>query len=138
MYQIRRSEKITDALQLCDERGEVCETLDFTVDIDAIAAELRRSITEVTSAEQALKKAVGDKDYGEAYEQYGRAVCGVISLCMGAENAARIRAHFEDSYIEMSVAVVPCIYDVILPRVNECLARRREQLKSIYKGRKRR
>lgn len=62
---------------------------------------------------------------------------GVVALCMGEDNAEKICRHFENNWIELSVAVVPYIYDVILPRVNECLSRRREQLKNIYKGRKR-
>ena len=37
----------------------------------------------------------------------------------------------------MSLAVVPYIYEVILPRVNESLTKKREQLKNIYKGRRR-
>lgn len=137
MYQIKRSEKIRDTLALCSEDGTTGVTLEFVVDIDAIAGELRRNLTDITTAEQALKKAASDKDYAEAYEQYGRAVRGVFAVCFGRENAKRICEFFEGNYVEMSVAIVPYIYDVILPRVNECLSRRREQLKNIYKGRKR-
>lgn len=135
--QIKRTEKIRDALELCTEQGEVREKLEFTVDIDAIAGELRRNLTDITSAEQALKKAASDKDYSAAYEQYGNAVRGVFAVCFGRENAERICGFFEENYIEMSVAIVPYIYDVILPRVNECISRRREQLRGIYrKGKK--
>lgn len=136
MYQLKRSEKIRDELELCNECGEPAERLGFVVDIDVIAADLRRRMNEITSAEQALKRAVNDGEYGAAYEQYGRAVRGVVALCMGEDNAEKICRHFENNWIELSVAVVPYIYDVILPRVNECLSRRREQLKNIYKGRK--
>lgn len=135
--QIKRTEKIRDTLELCTEQGEVREKLEFTVDIDAIAGELRRNLTDITSAEQALKKAASDKDYRAAYEQYGNAVRGVFAVCFGRENAERICGFFEGNYIEMSVAIVPYIYDVILPRVNECISRRREQLRGIYrKGKK--
>ncbi len=133
MYQIKRTEKIRDALELCAEDGNPAVTLEFVVDIDAIAGELRRNLTDITTAEQALKKAASDKDYAEAYEQYGRAVRGVFAVCFGGENALRIVEFFEGNYVEMSVAIVPYIYDVILPRVNECIARRREQLRGIYR-----
>ena len=129
MYQIKRSEKIRDTLELCAEDGKPAVTLEFVVDIDAIAGEL----TDITTAEQALKKAASDKDYTAAYEQYGRAVRGVFAICFGRENAERICEFFEGNYVEMSIAIVPYIYDVILPRVNECIARRREQLKGIYR-----
>lgn len=131
--QIKRTEKLRDTLELCGEQGEVCEKLEIVVDIDAIAGELRRNLTDITSAEQALKKAASDKDYSAAYEQYGKAVGGILAVCFGGGNAQRIVDFFEGNYIEMSVAIVPYIYDVILPRVNECLARRREQLKGIYR-----
>ena len=133
MYQIKRSEKIRDALELCAEDGKPAAKLEFVVDIDAIAGGLRRNLTDITTAEQALKKAASDKDYAEAYEQYGRAVRGVFAVCFGSENAETICEFFEGNYVEMSVAIVPYIYDVILPRVNECIARRREQLKGIYR-----
>ena len=57
MYQIKRSEKIRDALELCGEDGKPAAKLEFVVDIDAIAGELRRNLTGITTAEQALKKA---------------------------------------------------------------------------------
>ena len=131
--QIKRTEKIRDTLELCGEDGTTGVTLEFVVDIDAIAGELRRNLTDITTAEHALKKAASDKDYAAAYEQYGRAVRGVFSVCFGRENAETICGFFGGNYVEMSVAIVPYIYDVILPRVNECIARRREQLKGIYR-----
>lgn len=131
--QIKRTEKLRDTLELCGEQGGVCEKLEIVVDIDAIAGELRRNLTDITSAEQALKKAASDKNYSAAYEQYGKAVGGILAVCFGGENARRIVDFFGGNYIDMSVAIVPYIYDVILPRVNECLARRREQLKGIYR-----
>ena len=133
MYQIKRTEKIRDTLELCAEDGNPAANLEIEVDIDAIAGELRRNLTDITTAEQALKRAASDKDYTAAYEQYGKAVRGVFSVCFGRENAETICGFFGGNYVEMSVAIVPYIYDVILPRVNECIARRREQLKGIYR-----
>jgi len=136
-YQIKRTEKIHDTLELCGEDGAVMETLDFVTDIDAVAGELQKHMVGITEAERALKKAADDKEYAAAYEHYGRAVNGVFAVCFGSENAEKIRGFYEDNYIEMSLALVPYIYEVILPRVNECLTRRREQLKNIYKGKRR-
>lgn len=137
-YQIKRSEKIVDELELCDEGGNVVTRLDITVDIDSIAAELRKRLVNVQNAEKLLKKAASQEDYAAAYELFGQTVNDVFSVCFGAENAQRIADHFEGDFIEMSVAVVPYVYDVILPKVNESLQRRREQLRSIYRGKGRR
>ncbi len=135
-YQLKRTEKIHDTLELCGEDGAVKETLEFVTDIDAIAGELRRHLTEITAAESALKKAADDKEYTAAYEHYGKAVAGVFAVCFGSGNTEKIRSFYEENYIEMSLAVVPYIYEVVLPRVNECLTKKREQLKNIYKGRR--
>ena len=137
-YQIKRSEKITDTLELCDEGGNVVTRLDITVDIDSIAAELRKRLVNVQTAEKLLKKAASQEDYAEAYGLFGQTVNDVFSVCFGAENAKRITEHFGGDYIEMSLAVVPYIYEVVLPKVNDSLQRRREQLRSIYRGKGRR
>ncbi len=136
-YQIKRTEKISDTLELCDEDGNVVSRLNITVDIDAIAAELRKRLTNVQTAEKLLKQAASEKDYAEAYGLFGQTVTDIFCVCFGQENAGKITEHFGGDFIEMSVAVVPYIYEVILPRVNEALLRRKEQLKAVYSNRKR-
>lgn len=131
-YQIKRSEKITDTLELCDESGNVTTRLDITIDIDSIAAELRKRLVNVQTAEKLLKKAASQQDYAEAYGLFGQTVNDVFSVCFGTENAKRITEHFGGDYIEMSLAVVPYIYEVVLPKVNEVVTRRRAALKRIY------
>lgn len=136
-YQIKRTEKISDVLELCDEGGNVVSRLNITVDIDSIAAELRKRLTNVQTAEKLLKKAASEQDYAEAYGLFGQTVTDIFCVCFGQENTEKITEHFGGDYIEMSVAVVPYIYEVILPRVNNVLLRRKEQLKGIYhKGRR--
>lgn len=134
-YQIKRSEKITDTLELCDASGNVTTTLNITIDIDSIAAELRKRLVNVQTAEKLLKKAVSQEDYAEAYGLFGQTVNDVFSVCFGAENTQKISEHFGGDYIEMSLAVVPYIYEVVLPKVNEVVARRRAALKRIYNRR---
>lgn len=136
-YQLKRTQKFCDELALCDEGGNVSETLRFTVDIDSISGELRKRLTDVISAEKALKSALSDKQYDEAYDNYGRAITGVFGICFGGENAQKIVSHYDGNYIEMSVAVVPYIYEVVLPKVNECIARKREEMKNLYRTKQR-
>lgn len=132
-YQIKRTEKVTDVLELCDEGGNVVSRLDITVDIDAVAAELRKRLVNVQTAEKLLKQAASQRDYEEAYGLFGQTVTDIFCVCFGAENTEKITEHFGGDYIEMSCAVVPYIYEFILPKVNEALLRRREQLKSFYR-----
>lgn len=135
-FQIKRSRKITEELQLCDENGAVAKTLDIEIDIDSIAAELRRRVVNITTAEKQLKKASAD-DYAQAYELYGQTVTDVFSVCFGAENTKEIIEHFGGNYIEMSVAVVPFIYEVVLPAANEAIKQRNDGLKRMYASKRR-
>ena len=132
-YQLKRTEKLRDELELCDEGGNVTDTLHFTVDIDSISGELRKRLTDVISAEKALKNAIDDKQYTEAYGSYGEAITGIFAICFGSENARKIAEHYENNFIEMSLAVVPYIYEVVLPKVNECIAKKREEMKNLYR-----
>ena len=133
-YQLKRTAKLRDELELCDEGGNVTDTLHFTVDIDSISGELRKRYTDVLTAEKALKNAIDDKQYTEAYSRYGEAITGIFAICFGTENARRITEHYENNYIEMSVAVVPYICEVVLPKVNECISRKREEIKNLYRA----
>lgn len=136
-YQIKRSAKITETLELCGDSGDVVKSLPITVDIDTIAAELRGRLATMTTAEKQLKKAVNDGDYGEAYALYGQTVKDVFTLCFGKQNTEEITEFYDGNYVEMSFALVPFIYDVILPAANKVIAQRRAALKGIY-GKKRR
>ena len=73
--------RVRDELELCDEGGNVTDTLHFTVDIDSISGELRKRLTDVISAEKALKNAIDDKQYTEAYGSYGEAITGIFAIC---------------------------------------------------------
>ncbi len=134
-YKIKRTAKIVETLELCGDNGEVVKSLPITVDVEAIAGELRRRLTAVTTAEKQLKKAVGDKDYNEAYELYGQTVTDVFSACFGKQNTADIVEFYDGNFVEMSLALVPFIYDVILPAANDVVKQRKAALKSIYKRR---
>ena len=132
-FRIKRSTKITETIELCNDNGEVIESLPVVVDVEAIAGELRRRLTSVMTAEKQLKKAVGARDYNEAYELYAQTITDVFTACFGKENTERITEFYGGNYIEMSLALTPFIYEVILPAANRVIAERRAALKSVYK-----
>ncbi len=134
-YRVQRSRKIVDKLELCDENGCVVKTLDIYVDIDAIAGELRKRLTNIITAEKQLKNARRE-NYAELLELYGQTVADVFCVCFGKENAEIITEHFEGNYIEMSAALTPYIYEVILPAVNTALTERKKSMRALYRNRK--
>ncbi|MBP1542852.1 MAG: hypothetical protein J6A16_02050 [Oscillospiraceae bacterium] len=134
-YRIRRSLKITETLELCGDDGEVEKTLPVTVDIDAIAGELRSHLVALTDAEREMRAASAAGDASQTYQQFGKAVTEVFELCFGKAVTEEIIGFFEGAFVEASLALVPFIYDVILPAANKVIAQRRAALKSLYKRR---
>lgn len=134
-YRVQRSRKIVDKLELCDENGNVVKTLDIYIDVDAVAGELRKRLTNIMTAEKQLKNAKRE-DYAELLALYGQTVTDVFCVCFGKENTEAITEHFEGNYIEMSVKLTPYIYEFILPAVNASLTERKKSMRALYKNRR--
>ena len=54
-YQVGRSSKIHESLELVDDNGKIVETIETNVDADKIAREFNRRINAVIRAEAAAK-----------------------------------------------------------------------------------
>lgn len=80
-----------------------------------------------------LKKSATSEEYAERYAIYAQMVTDVFCLCLGTENTEKIIRHFEENYIEMSVSLIPFIYDRVLPCVDESLRNQKDRLKNAYR-----
>ena len=122
-YQVSRSKHIKDVLELCDEDGNVVQTLDIDIDADVIC---ERQLKEV-------QRNGLQSDIDAAFFAYGNAVKEIFLLVFGEENTKIIIDFYNGQYIEMSVQLVPYIYNVIAPALEDALKRRKAQVKSAYK-----
>jgi hypothetical protein len=137
-YQVTRSKRITETLELTDEKGNVVESINVNLDADAVCTAFRKKQTEVIDAERRLKeirKNGGETDLECAYEAYGNAVIAIFELIFGEDGTKRLLDFFEDNYIEMGIQVVPFINAVIVPKINETLRNRKAQIRALHKYR---
>lgn len=137
MYNIKRTEKFTDTINLVKEDGTAARTLTVTIDIDKIADGVRKTYIQVIEAERQLHATAGTERYHEALAHFGTAVHAVMEFCFGTENARIISEFFGGDYIEISIAIIPYIYNTIIPKTTEAIIRRRNAFKAAFSGKRR-
>lgn len=133
-YQIKRTQKFVDKLELCGKNGEVEKTLEINIDVDAIAGDFRHILIAVQESEDALKKAQVDNNiesFDGAYTAYGNAVVSLFELTLGKANTAELLEFYENRYTEMSLQVVPYITTVIIPLISAAIKRKKQELKKL-------
>lgn len=132
MFELKRSEKIVEQIKLGDEIIEV------NLDAGAIQARFTKGYNELLRAQSALNGATSDTldAVSDKLEQYGNAVVGVLQVIFGEENTQKILAFYENNYTEMFTQIYPFIGEVIIPKISEVSKRKADELKALYKGRK--
>ena len=132
MFELKRSEKIVEQIKLGDEIIEV------NLDAGAIQARFTKGYNELLRAQSALNGATSDTldAVSDKLEQYGNAVVGVLQVIFGEENTQKILAFYENNYTEMFTQIYPFIGEVIIPMISEASKRKADELKALYKGRK--
>ena len=132
MFELKRSEKIVEQIKLGDEIIEV------NLDAGAIQARFTKGYNELLRAQSALNGATSDTldAVSDKLEQYGNAVVGVLQVIFGEENTQKILAFYENNYTEMFTQIYPFIGEVIIPKISEASKRKADELKELYKGRK--
>ena len=132
MFELKRSEKIVEQIKLGDEIIEV------NLDAGAIQARFTKGCNELLRAQSALNGATSDTldAVSDKLEQYGNAVVGVLQVIFGEENTQKILAFYENNYTEMFTQIYPFIGEVIIPKISEASKRKADELKALYKGRK--
>lgn len=136
-YQIKRSNKVVEDLELTESDGTVVKSLHIDVDIDAIAAHFRAQYNDLIKAERAVRAAqevgVSEENFQSLYRDYGEAIITVLKTVFGEDNTLEILEFYEDNYIEMSVQIFPFIADVIIPRIRDTVENSKYQIKMRFK-----
>lgn len=129
-YQITRKNRIVEDLELCTADGTVSQTIHVDLNVDQMAARLRAATADLAKAKSEMENAPDDEKKVEAL---GNATIALFDVIFGEEGRKKIVDFYEDAYTEMLVDVFPFIADVVLPKVNEASAARREQLLAAAK-----
>lgn len=140
-YQLSRTRKIIETLELTDNNGKVIKTIDIHLDVGIIAKEYRDLCEKLGEAERQLKEAQKHNDtetFDKTLEAYGETIIALLRLIFGEENAQVLLDYFENNYFEMSIKLIPFIFDVLSPKIIEGIKAEKQQLLSQYDRKQRR
>ncbi len=139
-YQVKRTRKVIEDLELCNENEEVEVTLHINLDCDAVAPLFRKKQVALIDAEKNLKniqKMGNQADFNTAYEIYGRALTDIFEVSLGVENTKIVLDFFHKNYIEMCTQIVPFIAEIIVPAIQAAIADKQKQMKNLHKHKRR-
>ena len=125
MYQVTRKNRIKEELQLCNADGSVAETVYVDINVDEITARTAKAYEVLNMAQNALSK---EPENEALMDAFGAAVVAVFRVIFGDDGAEKILTFYERHYSEMLLDIFPFINNVIMPKINEASAARREQL----------
>lgn len=142
-YQVGRSSKIRESLELVDNSGNVVTTVYTDVDADKIAKEFNKRVNAVVRAEAAAKSlpkageitamtAEQAEAATAAVQSYGDAVINLFQLIFGDDGTQAIIDFYDNAYFEMSMQVFPFILDIVKPRIEDSIREMQERAKQNY------
>lgn len=139
-YQIRRSNRVVEDLELCDSNGKVVDTIRVDLDIDSISGRFRAQYAKLISAERQItavrKNSVNAENAQQIFETYGTALINLLDSIFGVEDTQKILVFYENNYIEMSIQIFPFVHEVIIPQIEKSVNQSKEQLKQRYINRR--
>ena len=126
-YQIKKSDRITENLELLDGNNNVTLTIHIDIEIGRIAKEYRQLQIELAEAQNMTSQ--GNE---MAFEVFGNAVIKLFRCLFGDENTQKILEYFENDYMEMAVQCMPFISDVVQPAIEKYSRSKREIMANNY------
>lgn len=126
-YQIKKSDRITENLELLDSNNNVTLTIHIDIEIGRIAKEYRQLQIELAEAQNMTSQ--GNE---MAFEVFGNAVIKLFRCIFGDENTQKILEYFENDYMEMAVQCMPFISDVVQPAIEKYSRSKREIMANNY------
>lgn len=126
-YQIKKSDKIAEDLELLDSNNNAALTVHVDIEIARIIKNYRQLQIELMEAQNMISQ--GSE---QAFETFGNAVIKLFRCLFGDENTQKILEYFENDYTEMAVQCMPFISDVIQPAIEKYSRSKREIMANNY------
>ncbi|MCH1984164.1 hypothetical protein MCG98_16480 [Ruminococcus sp. OA3] len=140
-YQLKRSKKYIEELQLVDENGNVQHTLQVRLDGDELLRNINGRYLELIKAHKKYGNTVSEKmsheETDDAIKELGQATVNMIMTVFGPENAKLIVNFYEGRYVELTQEVTPFMIDVVVPRCQEIIKENKERAKARYNRKQR-
>lgn len=136
-YQVRRSKRIVEELELADEYGEVQQVIHVDLDPDAIAQNVSRKYVALLEAQRKLSglrtAGTSEEDASEGmYEEIGKAYLDLMEAVFGAEDTVRIADFYEGRLMEMTKELSPFLFEVIIPKLRKAARGTRKRIAGRY------
>lgn len=138
-FKIYQPGKIIEDLELCNPAGEVKAVMHVNIVAESIHKAFRDAWKNCNNARLTAEAASQDDAAGQdaANEQYGAAIMALFTVIFGAENTEKLLDFYAGEYTTMLIYVLPFIIGVVVPAINRVTEQKNEQLKSLYKGKRR-
>lgn len=120
-YQIKKSNKIVEDLELLGDNNEVELTIHVDINVEKMAGEIRKTQINMLNAQKLAES--GDD---EAVEKYGEAVIEAVELLIGKEQTVELLNYFDGKYSDMAIKIMPFAYDVIYPALEKEIKAKKE------------
>ncbi len=136
-YQIKRSARFTDELQLVADSGEAMMVVPVDLDIDRIAQDVYKRYFDMVHAQQELQKmqpAAHPETAAAQLEKLGGTIISLFTLLFGEKNTAQILDFFDGNYTEMMAQTYPYLIEVIIPEIRKRADARKKEMLAKRRG----
>lgn len=123
-YQIKKTSRITEDIELLGESGNVEKILHVEINPDGIMNNYRKAEIQLLKTQRAVKEG----NSAESVEEYGKAVTALFETVFGTETTAELLTYFEKKHTEMLIQLMPFITDVVRPAVAEAIKSQKSRL----------
>lgn len=123
-YQIKKTSRITEDIELLGESGNAEKILHVEINPDGIMSNYRKAEIQLLKTQTAAREGKS----AEAVEEYGKAVTALFETVFGVEVTAELMDFFENKYTEMLIQLMPFITDVVRPAVAEAIKSQKSRL----------
>lgn len=137
-YQVGRSKRIEETLDLVDSEGVVQCAIPVKLNVSDIARQYRTQYLQLAKAQQAyaaLQQAQGGEKavaVERAEESLGDAVLGLFRLVFGEDGLQQILNFYDGCYLEMLENILPFLTNVVAPAVQADAAQRKQRIAQNY------
>ena len=129
-YQIRKSTKISEQLQLGDDL-----IIDVEINPSKMATAIMTGYNDIIRSKLTLEKigkAKNIEDIPEQVQEIGIAFINLFNLIFGEENTLKIIDYFEKDYADMLEQILPFITDAVLPACKQAAKEKQEKAAKQY------
>lgn len=131
-YQIKRSERVREELELIDENGNAAHKLVIDLDAVTMVKQVSRKYLDLVNAQKSILN-MDMEDKEEALEVLGRTVLDLLETVFGEENTRIIIEFYQEDYMEMCQQVLPFVVDVVIPKIRSTAQEARNNTLKGYK-----